>query len=212
MRKFVVLAGLLLLSIAPAIAQETSAAAQDQSVPPPVPQAPVKKVPLVTPKYEISGGYTYRSNYQVGASKPYFNGFYVSFDRNIFHWLGAAAEFTRTSKNQGVITGDYRVYTLMAGPQLYPFGHRKVTLYGHFLFGLARQSVTTVPFAGFGANTVTTNLRAWEVGGGLDWHVSHHWSVRLIQGDFGGANFTGAKTGAGTVRISVGVVYRFGRK
>lgn len=210
MRRIVALGGLLLLWIAPAFAQGT--ATPPPSVSPPVPQAPVKKVPPETPKYEISGGYTVRSNYQPDGTKPYFSGFYASFDRNIFHWLGAEAEFTRTWKNQGVIRGDSRVYTLMVGPTLYPFGHRKVTLFGHVLFGLGRESTTTGPFAGFGVTTTTQDVRAWQAGAGLDWNRWHHWSIRLIDADFGGANFTAAKAGTGSLRISVGVVYRFGHK
>lgn len=212
MRKLVALSGLLLLWISPAIAQEDAASAQEQSVPPPVPATPVKKTPPVTPKFEISAGYTIRSNYQPDGTKPYFNGFYGSVDRNIFHWLGAEAEFTGTLKNQGVITGDSRVYTFLVGPELYPFGHRKVTLFGHALYGLGLERITTGPFAGFGVQTSTYNVGAWEVGGGLDWNKWQHLSIRLVEGDFGGANFTGVKTGGGSVRISAGVVYRWGRK
>jgi hypothetical protein len=212
MRRMIALGGLLLLWIAPAIAQNAPGAAQEQSAPPPVPQAPIKKVPPVTPKYEISAGYTLRSNYESSDhTKPYFNGFYASFDRNIFHWLGAEAEFTDTWKNRGVILGDSRVYTFLAGPTLYPFGHRKVTLFGHVLLGIGREKTTYAPFAGAGLQTTTKNVHAWEVGGGLDWNKWHHWSIRLVEADFGGANFAGVNTGGGSLRVSVGVVYRFGR-
>jgi opacity protein-like surface antigen len=213
MRKLVALGGLLLLCMSPAIAQDDAGAPQQQSAPPPVPAAPpVKKAPPVTPTWEISGGYTSRGNYQADGTKPYYNGFYASVDRNIFHWLGAEAAFTRTSKNQGVLIGDSRVYTLMAGPAFFPFGHRKVTLFGHVLFGLGRESITYPAFAGVAQQTNTYNVNAWEVGGGLDWNKWKHWSIRLIEGDFGGANFTGVKANSGSVRISVGAVYRFGHK
>ncbi len=212
MRKFVALGGLLLLWISPAVAQDETTAPQEQTAPVPTPEVPVKKVPPDTPKWQISAGFTTRSNYEPQGNKPYFNGFYASVDRNIFHWLGAEAEFTRTSKNQGVIVGDSRIYTLMGGPEVFPFGHRKVTLFGHALFGIGRESITTGPFAGFGVQTTTTDVHAWEVGGGMDWNRWRHWSIRLIQADFGGANFAGTKTGGGSVRVSVGAVYRFGHK
>lgn len=213
MRRLVALGALLLVSIAPALAQDDAGTQQEPSVQAPVPAAPpVKKAPPETPTWELSGGYTYRSNYQPDGSKPYFNGFYASVDRNIFHWLGAEANFTRTSKDRGVLLGDARVYTLMAGPDLFPFGHRKVTLWGHVLFGLGRESITYPPFAGIGQQTFTYDVKAWEAGGGLDWNKWQHWSIRLIEGDFGGANFTGVKTGGGSIRISVGAVYRFGQK
>jgi hypothetical protein len=212
MRKFVVLGALLLLWIAPAMAQDEAGAPQEQTAPAPAPQAPVEKTPLMTPEYEISGGYAYRSNYQPNGNKPYFNGFYASFDRNVFHWLGAEAEFTRTSKNQGVISGNSQVYTFLVGPQLYPFGHRRVTLFGHLLFGVGRESITYPPFAGNGTETKTSDVKAWEAGGGLDWNRWQHWSIRLIEVDFGGANFNNANTGSGSVRVSVGLVYRFGER
>jgi len=211
MRRIVALGGLLLLWVAPALAQDMPTA-QEQSVPAPVPQAPLKKVPRITPKYEISAGFTERSNFQPDQSKTYFSGAYASVDRNIFHWLGAEAEFTGTLKNQGVITGDSRVYTFMLGPTLYPLGHRKVALFGHALYGLGLERITTGPFAGFGVNTTSTAVKAWEVGGGLDWNRWQHWSIRLIEADFGGAPFTPSKSGGGSLRFSAGVVYRFGHK
>jgi len=215
MRRIVALGGLLLLWIAPALAQDSSAPMQDQSqqsVQAPVPQAPLKKVPRQTPKYEFSAGFTARSNYQPDGTKPYFSGAYASLDRNIYHWLGAEAEFTGTLKNQGVITGDSQVFTFMLGPTLYPFGHRKVTLFGHALYGLGDERITTGPFAGFGVNTTSTFEKAWEVGGGLDWNRWRHWSIRLVEADFGGASFTPVKSGGGSLRFSGGVVYRFGHK
>lgn len=212
MRKLVALAGLLLLCVPLAMAQDDTAP-QEQSAPPPVPAAPpVKKAPPPTPAWQISGGYTWRSNYQASGAKPYYNGFYASVDRNFFHWLGAEAVFTRTAKNQGVTIGDSRIYTIMGGPELFPFGHRKVTLFGHVLFGVGHESITYPAFAGVSQQTFTYQVKAWEVGGGLDWNKWHHWSIRLIEGDFGGANFTGVKTGGGSVRVSAGAVYRFGFK
>lgn len=213
MRKFLALCGLLLFFVSPAIAQDDAGAPPEQSVPAPVPAPPpVKKAPRKTPLWEISGGYTSRSNYQPEGPKPYFNGFYASVDRNIFHWLGAEAQFTRTSKNQGVILGDSRVYTFLAGPEFYPLGHRRVTAFGHVLFGFARESISYPPYAGVGAQTNSYDVKAWEAGGGLDWDKWRHWSIRLIEADFGGANFTGVKANGGSVRISVGAVYRFGQK
>ncbi len=214
MRKLVVLGGLLLLSIAPAIAQDQGSAQQEESVPAPAPEAPVKKkTPPVTPKWELSAGYTARSNYEkIDGAKPYFNGFYASADRNFFHWLGAEAELTSTWKGRGVVLGNSHVSTLMVGPDFYPFGHRKVTLFGHALIGIGRESTTYGPFAGFARQTASTNVRAWEAGTGLEWNKWQHWSIRLIEGDFSGANFAGVKANGGSIRISAGVAYHWGRK
>lgn len=214
MRKLVALSGLLLLWIAPAKAQDQGSAEQQQSVPAPTPEAPPKKkTPPITPRWELSAGYTERSNYERSdGAKPYFDGFYASVDRNIFRWLGAEAELTSTWKSRGVILGNSHVSTLMVGPDLYPLGHRKVTVFGHVLFGLGRESTTYPAFAGVSTQTYSYNVKAWEAGGGLEWNKWQHWSIRLIEGDFGGANFAATKNYGGSIRISAGVVYRFGQK
>jgi hypothetical protein len=217
MRKLVALGGLLLLWvlwITPAKAQDQGSAAQEQSVPAPTPEAPPKKkTPPITPRWELSAGYTTRSNYERSdGAKPYFNGFYGSVDRNIFHWLGAEAELTSTWKSRGVILGNSHVYTLMVGPDLFPFGHRKVTVFGHVLYGLGRESTTYPAFAGAATQTYSYNVKAWEAGGGLEWNKWQHWSIRLIEGDFGGANFAATKSYGGSIRISAGVTYRIGQK
>ncbi len=216
MRKLVALGGLLLLSVAPVIAQDQGSAQQQQSVPTSAPESeapPKKKTPPITPRWELSAGYAARSNYERSdGAKPYFNGFYASVDRNFFHWLGVEAEGTSTWKSRGILLGNSHVYTLMAGPDLYPFGHRRVTLFGHALFGLGRESTTYPAFAGAATQTYSYDVKAWEVGVGLEWNKSPRWSIRLIEGDFGGANFAGTKANGGSIRISAGVAYRWGRK
>jgi hypothetical protein len=214
MRKLVALGGLLLLWIAPAMAQDQGSAEQEQSVPAPTPEAPLKKkTPPITPKWEISAGYTERSNYERSdGAKPYFDGFYGSVDRNIFRWLGAEAEVTSTWKRRGVILGNSHVSTLMVGPDIFPLGHRKITVFGHVLYGLGLEGTTYPEFAGAAQQTNTYVVKAWEAGAGVEWNKWKHWSIRLIEGDFGEANFAQVKAGGGSIRVSAGMTYRFGRK
>jgi len=214
MRKLVALGGLLLLWIAPAKAQDQGSAEQEQSAPAPTPEAPLKKkTPPITPRWELSAGYTERSNYERSdGAKPYFAGFYASADRNIFHWLGAEAELTSTWKSRGVILGNSHVTTFMVGPDLFPFGHRKLTVFGHVLYGLGVESTTYPAFAGVSTQTYSYYVKSWEAGGGLELNKWQHWSIRLIEGDFGGANFANTKSAGGSIRISAGLTYRIGQK
>lgn len=203
---------LLLLCISPALAQGTAPAPQDQAA---VPQEkPQKAETRETPRYELSAGYAYRSYYQPITSTMWMNGWYASADYNLARWLGAEAEGMGVYKTQGGILGKTSIYNFLVGPKFYPLGHRKVTPFGHFLLGAARYSNTTPPYGGYGPATKTATAYAWEAGGGLDWYLSRHWGVRLIQADFGNVNFFGGPTGTThySRRIVAGFVYRFGRR
>jgi opacity protein-like surface antigen len=212
MRKSFGLFVLLMMCISPALAQENAPAPQDQSAA--SQEAPQKPKERVTPKYELSAGYAYRSYYQPNISTIWMNGWYASFDYSLMHWLGVEAEGMGVYKDQGIILGKTRIYHLLVGPKLYPLGHRKVTPFGHFLVGGARYSNTTPPYGGYPSNNKTASAYAWEAGGGLDWNLSRHWGVRLFQFDFGHENFFGGPTGTTHIsrRIAAGFVYRFGEK
>ena len=210
MRKAYGLLVLLLLCISPAMAQDAPATPQDQSAAPQ--ETPQKPKERETPKYELSVGYAYRSYYQSSGSTPYLKGWYASGDYNLKRWLGAEAEGMGVYMDQGIILGKTRIYDFLVGPKLFPLGHRKLTPFGHVLIGAARYSNTVPPVGLYGSVTRTATAYAWEAGGGLDMNLSKHWGIRLIQADFGGANFFGGSTSHGSRRIVVGVIYRFGEK
>ncbi len=204
---------LLALFALPAAAQDSPALSQDQSAPAPAPETPKKaKSPRETPKYEISAGYAYRSLYEPSGLSPYLNGWYASFDRNLFSWIGFEVEGMGVYKNQGVVTGNMRVYSFMGGPRIYPLRHRKFTPFGHVLYGVAILRNTVGPFGGFAQTTSTNDVKSWEAGGGFDYNVSRHWGIRIFEFDFGSSNFTGGSASQGVKRITVGIVYRFGQK
>ena len=212
MRKLFGLFLLLMMCASPALAQENEPAPQDQSST--SQEAPQKPKSRVTPKFEVSAGYAYRSYYQPNIPTFWLNGWYASFDYNLKHWLGVEAEGMGIYKDQGITFGKTRIYSLLVGPKLYPLGHRKVTPFGHFLVGSARYSNTTPAYGGFPSVTKTASAYAWEAGGGLDWNLSRHWGIRMFQLDFGHENFFGGSTGATRIsrRIAVGFVYRFGER
>lgn len=215
MRMLARISCLLVLFILPAAAQDAPTTPQDQSTSTSTStttKPPKEKGPRITPKYDVSAGFAYRSYYQLNGLNPYLDGWYLSVDRTFFHWLSAEGEVSGVYKNQGVIVGNTGIYSFMVGPRIYPLGHRKLTPYGHVLFGASVLRNTVGPFSGFGVNTDTTAVHSWEAGGGLDYNLSSHWGIQIAQFDFGTSNFTGSNQNRGFYRITVGAVYRFGKK
>jgi hypothetical protein len=231
MRKLAWLLVLVAWFVVPAAAQDTSqnpppdqSTPQGQSTPesqttPPAAESPKPKPrPRYTAKYEISAGFAHRSfSTSPGAPKIGMNGWYGSVDYNWKRWLGFAADglgvYTRI--NSGLASTYHNqtesIYTFMVGPQFFPFKHRKVTPFGHFLYGGAYFRQYTSPVGGFGSNLVTSFSRAWEGGGGLDVTLRQHWGLRLVEFDYGSTRFF-AGSGQSSYRVSVGFVYRFGQR
>jgi len=231
MRKVAVICGLAGLFVLSAI---SSSRAQDQP-PPEQGQAPsdqgqtpegqtepvkVKRTSTV-PKFQISAGYANRSYYAtdgLGLRVPGSigtNGWYASFEDNLKKWIGVVGEVVDTGKNQGTILGTTHIYTFLVGPQVYPLGHRKVSPFGQFLYGVGFYDDKVPPCCGSNGNDITSTVRAWAGGGGLDLNLKEHWAVRLLEIDFTSANFfpsTQTYTNRTLRRVSVGVVYRFGKR
>lgn len=220
MKKLAGLFALLVLVVVPAVAQDAPPQeAPSQSTPPQAapetsPNTEKKPKPLLyTPKYEISGGFSHRSYYIASGPKIGMNGWYGSLDYNWKRWLGFELE------GQGVYTSldvnqNASLYTLLVGPQIYPFKHHKLTPFGHFFYGGGYFRKTTAAFGGFPSGVSTDFSKAWEGGGGLDVNVRRHWTVRAIQFDYGSTHFfSGSGTpGQGSYRVSVGIVYHLGQR
>lgn len=223
MRKLAVICGLVALfvvsAIAPLAAQEQPPSDQSQTTPeqtPPEQTPPAKpKRTRATPKFELSAGFAHRSYYSTDLTTLGTIGWYVSFEDNWKRWIGFEADVADTGQNQGLILGNTHIYTFLAGPQVYPLGHRKLTPFGHFFYGAGYYHDKIPPCCGFNGNTITSLVRAWEAGGGLDFNVSQHWGIRAVEIDDISAPFfpgTNTYTSRSLIRVSVGVVYRFGQR
>jgi hypothetical protein len=234
MRKLVVVCGLLallvLLPVVPLPAQDQQSpsdqnqTSSDQTQTPPGQTKPVKAertYPIT--KYELSGGYAFRTYYPIIEAKTlHLNGWYASLDYNRLTWLGVVAEAVGTGINQsginnvdGGLYGKTSVYTFLVGPQVYPFRHRKLTPFGHFLYGVGYYRNVTASYGGFQGGDHDSVVRAWEAGGGLDLSFKERWAVRVIQVDTTSANFypnTSSYTNRSLLRFSVGIVYHFGQR
>lgn len=209
-----------------AVFAATTAVAQDQSTPDQnepastssAPQTPKKaKRVYIASKYELSAGFARRSYYAPGGGTLGMYGGYASGEYNWKRWLGAEGEFTdtwHTVRSPGFPPDTIHIYTFLAGPRFYPLGHRKITPFGHVLIGGGHYVSATPMFGGFHGATVTYNAYTYEAGGGLDLNLWQRWGIRMIQADFGDANYVqnAGSANRGSTRFSVGFVYHFGTR
>jgi len=234
MKKFAGLFVLLLLVVVPVMAQDAppsqdtppqdnssqSTSSSSSQTTPDENQKPEKKKvsTLFRPKYEISVGYDHRSFGPAGTSRYGMNGWVGSFDYDWKSWLGFEGELqgvyaTRTPPPGEGGVEKPSIYTIMGGPQIFPFRHHKISPFGHILFGEGYYQVPTGPYASFGSSTPTSFSHSVAGGGGLDYKFKENWAVRGMF-DYGSTRFY---TGSGvssdsSYRISVGLVYYLGRK
>jgi hypothetical protein len=187
MKTLFMLFGFLVLFTAPAVAQDP-------------------------PKIEVSGGYSLFFYSQASGTYLKMNGWTGSANYTIFkRWLSADADASGNYTNQGV-SGKTSAYSLLIGPQFYPFGHRKLTLFGHVLFGAGYYYVSYPAYAGFPTSHYSDVADSWDVGTGLDLNLWKHWGIRLPQFDFQQTRFRSSSGGQGNYRVSVELTYRFGKK
>ena len=146
------------------------------------------------------------------------NGGYLSVDYNLFSWVGIAAEGSAAVRNEGAqslgTSQTLTIFTGLVGPQIYPLRHRKLTVFTHILLGDGYYYTKAPAFGGFSANITTKSGFAWEVGGGMDVRIKKHWSIRLIEGDYGETSFSLPSANPHQVgyRLSAGIVYLIGEK
>jgi Outer membrane protein beta-barrel domain len=165
-----------------------------------------------TPQFEVAGGYAYtRGNSDAGSS----------FDMN-----GGTASFTYNFRDHFAVVGDFGAYRFSnVGPGL------SSTMYT-YLFGPRlplRRSSGEGRFAPFvqvlvgggrlnaNANGISAgeNSVAVAAGGGLDFSARGHLSVRLVEAEYLLTRFPhpdGTSATQNNVRISAGIVLRFGNK
>jgi opacity protein-like surface antigen len=164
MRRLLGLVTLLMLASLPAIAQDT-------------------------PLGEVGVGYTYRSygrpTFQQPPSRLGLNGINMTADYNFKSWLGVALNLDSTENTSN--GANTTLGTAMIGPQIYPFGHQKVTLFVHALFGAGRYYFRS-PCSCFGAGGESDYFAqydfAWAVGGGVDYAVRPNVGIRIGEFDF----------------------------
>lgn len=167
-------------------------------------------------RFEVFGGYSYvrGDGSVIGSGTGFnFNGGTGSIAYNPIPWVGVVAEFSgyRWSGAGALAGDDATVITYLFGPKVsYRIG--KFTPFVQSLFGDARLS-GDVLCLGEGNCPGSDNAFATALGGGLDWNVSRHVGLRLIQVDYLMTRFSvpGASTSdqQNNVRASAGITFSF---
>ena len=175
-------------------------------------------VPLVKAQEELSkvelyGGYYY-VRFNVNANLPGVapsatfngNGGGGQLEYNANRWLGVVGDlggYGATSTANGALVGG--AFTYLLGPRV-NFRRGKITPFAQTLLGGIRTT------DGIGQSGPENNF-AMTVGGGVDFKVSRHVSLRPIQAEYFMTKLPdGLNNRQNNVRIGAGVVLRLGRK
>ncbi len=165
-------------------------------------------------KFEAYGGYYY-ARFNVNANVPGIapsatyngNGGGGQLEYNANRWLGVVGDlggFYATSSGNGSFAGG--VFTYLFGPRV-NFRRGKVTPFAQVLFGGVRTT------DGIAQSTGTENNFAMTAGGGIDFKVSRHVSVRPIQAEYFMTKIhDGLNNRQNNLRVGAGIAVRLGRE
>jgi hypothetical protein len=151
---------------------------------------------VIIPKLDNAfAGYSYvRANDQfVGVN---MNGGSAQVAIDLYRMFDAVADFGAYTGNSSVFDG--KLYSLLLGPRV-TLRREKFSPFGQLLFGGSDLSV----------KALATTRFATTVGGGVDYTLSHHFSIRPIQAEYYRTAFNLANNRQNNFRYSAGLVYRF---
>ena len=157
------------------------------------------------PKAEIFGGYQYiRLNPGGGATGANCQGGAGSVAGNLNHWFGVVGDFG-ACKITGQPSGtSAHLVNYLFGPKLTYRSHGRLAPFAQVLFGGEHIGLSA---SGLGSSSDSSF--AMTFGGGADYELTNHVSIRVIQAEYLYTKFGG--THQNNARISAGVVYRWGR-
>jgi opacity protein-like surface antigen len=159
------------------------------------------------PAVEIFGGYSYfRADMNSSDSNQNMNGWDGAVTVPFNRYLGLTADIGGVYKTiPATLAGGYSYkfneYNFLFGPTLSYRSKSKLTPFVHALFGDSHAKVTA------SGVSVTDNSFAMAVGGGLDYKLTKHFSLRPGQFDWIRTSFSG--TSQNNLRYSVGAVVGF---
>lgn len=201
-----------------------------------------------TPKVQIFGGYSLlhedrggltdlkvdlglQDPYSQFAIRTFFNGWNAEGQYNAGRWVGIAVDagghsgvpFTTSIPVSGLPSQSR--YSLQVGPVVSYRSKWPLTPFGHILFGWERAHLDASSPTG-AASSVSTSYTdfAMALGGGVDYKVSHRFSIRAVQADwyrtylnlssfynsaYNTQQFDGLATRQKNIRISTGIVVKF---
>jgi opacity protein-like surface antigen len=162
------------------------------------------------PKFDLFAGYSYLRANPATSGIDGFNlhGGSASVAYHVGDWLSGVADFAGYHSNNILGTGiDGTLSTYLFGPRVSYRRNRHFTPFAQALFGVAHIG------GGDGlAFSTSNNSFAMALGGGVDFRLSHHFSVRPVQLDYLLTRFDEFGSGAqnqNNLRVSTGVVFHF---
>jgi hypothetical protein len=172
--------------------------------------ADAQQAPALTPQFEVSGTYSYvRANAANSGGGYNLNGGSASFAYNFSDRLALVAD-GGIYRFGGLPPGfDSTLYTYLFGPRFTFRKLRRVTPFAQVLLGGSRLNASS------GGLSAGENAFSMAMGGGIDWPLRRRFSIRLIQAEYLLTRFdrvTGSSATQNDVRISTGLVFRFGSK
>ena len=168
---------------------------------------------------EFFGGYSYMKS---DLSSPFFfsptpgatapnstfamNGWQASITENATDWLGLTQQFGGNyGTSQGPSTSTrFNTFSILSGPRFSYPGLKRITPFVHALFGYEQTAakLTGTTLQG------SSSSYAMAFGGGIDVKVSRRMAIRLFQAEYYRPQAFG--TSQNNLRVSTGVVFRFG--
>jgi len=154
------------------------------------------------PKAELFGGFSVihmdtegLTNAQAAAAtapgatiKTWYPGWAIAGQYNLTKLIGIKADFSgnygKPLTVPGFSTPSGRAYTFLFGP-VFSLRKEHITPFAHALFGGNHISVDSFTITGVGTSpSFSETAFAMAFGGGVDWKLTHHFSVRLGQFDY----------------------------
>jgi opacity protein-like surface antigen len=159
--------------------------------------------------FDVFAGYSYvRANPSTaGASSFNLNGGSASVAYHVTGWLSGVADFGGYHSGNIIGSGgNGTLSTYLFGPRVTYRHFGRVKPFGEVLFGVARAGASAFQSTG------SQNAFAMTVGGGIDYRLSDHFSLRPAKIDYLLTRFSELNTGTqsqNNLRVSTGVVFRF---
>ena len=161
-------------------------------------------------KIDVFAGYSYLRDYPSTGSFGSFglNGGNASIAYKATPWLSAVAEFGGYTNNDLFNAGHAsNEYTYLFGPRVYLRHVYRIHPFAETLFGVAHGN------ANLFQTTNTHNAFSTALGGGFDFRINHHFSLRPLELDYLLSRFpetaTGGRDTQNNLRVSTGIVFHF---
>jgi opacity protein-like surface antigen len=164
------------------------------------------------PKLDVFAGYSYlQANPGInGVDSFHLHGGSASAAYNVKSWLSGVADFGGYNNGNVLSAGaSGTLSTYLFGPRVSyrRLRHfRKVTPFGQVLFGVGHANASAFRTAS------SQNVFAMTAGGGVDYKLFDHFSIRPVQAEYLMTRFsvnTGSAQTQNNLRLSTGFVLRF---